>query len=92
MFSVGIVKPKKPNSAREKLSKLIAKRGSYSICSWFRHKLVKNSEVMIRGGRVPDLPGVRYHLLRHKKDLIVTEVPTRRNRRSKFGVKSRKRN
>lgn len=42
---------------------------------------------MIRGGRVPDLPGVRYHLLRMKKDFNSLETRTRNQRRSKFGVK-----
>ena len=43
---------------------------------------------MIRGGRVPDLPGVKYHLLRMKKDFNTFENIDRTNRRSKYGIKS----
>jgi archaellum component FlaC len=42
---------------------------------------------MIRGGRVPDLPGVRYHVMRAKKDFTTLESRTRSQRRSKYGVK-----
>jgi small subunit ribosomal protein S12 len=86
---VGIVKPKKPNSAQRKITKVCLSNGRYLIAyiPGFGHKLQKNNEVMVRGGRVPDLPGVRYHLLRGKKDFIMAENRKRMNRRSKFSTK-----
>nr|ADD25165.1 ribosomal protein S12 [Didymium iridis]ADD25166.1 ribosomal protein S12 [Didymium iridis] len=86
---VGVVKPKKPNSAQRKITKVCLSNGRYLIAyiPGFGHRLQKNNEVMVRGGRVPDLPGVRYHLLRGKKDFVTTEIGTRTNRRSKFGTK-----
>jgi len=86
---VGIVKPKKPNSAQRKITKVCLSNGRYLIAyiPGFGHKLMKNHEVMIRGGRVPDLPGVRYHLMRLKKDFNMVEVITRYQKRSKYGVK-----
>jgi len=53
----------------------------------FGHKLQKNSEVMVRGGRVPDMPGCHYHVLRNKKDHRELETIERTQRRSKFGIK-----
>jgi small subunit ribosomal protein S12 len=86
---VGIVKPKKPNSAQRKITKVCLSNGRYLIAyiPGFGHKLQKNNEVMVRGGRVPDLPGVRYHLLRGKKDFNAPENRKRMNRRSKFSTK-----
>jgi small subunit ribosomal protein S12 len=87
---VGIVKPKKPNSAQRKITKvcLSNKRLLIAYIPGFGHKLQKNNEVMVRGGRVPDLPGVRYHVLRFKKDLTQAEIISRSKRRSKYGIKS----
>jgi small subunit ribosomal protein S12 len=87
---VGIVKPKKPNSAQRKIAKVLlsSKRTIIAYIPGFGHRLMKTSEVMVRGGRVPDLPGVRYHIMRFKKDLMVTEIPNRMHRRSKYGVKN----
>jgi len=86
---VGIVKPKKPNSAQRKIAKvrLTNDRLLLAYIPGFGHKLQKNSEVMVRGGRVPDLPGCRYHILRGKKDLKTPEEITRVHRRSKYGIK-----
>jgi len=47
----------------------------------------KHFDVLVRGGRTPDLPGVRYHLYRNKLDFIAAETIERRYRRSKFGKK-----
>jgi len=87
---VGIVKPKKPNSAQRKIAKvrLTNDRELIAYIPGFGHTLSKNSEVMVRGGRVPDLPGCRYHILRGKKDHNTAEEPKRMQRRSKFGCKS----
>jgi small subunit ribosomal protein S12 len=87
---VGIVKPKKPNSAQRKIAKVRLSNDRLLIAyiPGFGHKLVKNSEVMVRGGRVPDLPGVRYHILRGKKDLQTLEINPRSSRRSKYGIKN----
>jgi len=49
--------------------------------------VTKNFDVLVRGGLVPDLPGVRYHIFRHKFDFIMSEYIVRSARRSKFGCK-----
>lgn len=86
---VGVVKPKKPNSAQRKIAKVRLSNDRLLIAyiPGFGHQLQKNSEVMVRGGRVPDLPGVRYHIIRHKKDFTSAEAISRVNRRSKFTIK-----
>lgn len=82
-------KPKKPNSAQRKIAKVQLINGRFLLAyiPGFGHKLSKNSQVLVRGGRVPDLPGVRYHIMRNKEDLKTPEVYVRRNRRSKYGIK-----
>jgi len=87
---VGTVKPKKPNSAQRKITKVCLSNDRYLIAyiPGFGHRLQKNNEVMIRGGRVPDLPGVRYHVMRLKKDFTWLENISRYQRRSKYGVKN----
>jgi len=52
--------------------------------------VTKNFDVLVRGGRVPDLPGVRYHIYRHKIDFIMSEFVNRTSRRSKFNQKQHK--
>jgi small subunit ribosomal protein S12 len=86
---VGTVKPKKPNSAQRKIAKvqLTNERFLIAYIPGFGHNLKKNSEVMVRGGRVPDLPGCRYHIMRNKKDLNTPEAIKRTNRRSKYGLR-----
>lgn len=86
---VNRVKPKKPNSAQRAIAKveLCNGRELMAYIPGFGHKLVKNSEVMVRGGRVPDMPGCRYHILRNKKDLMTPETQSRVHRRSKYGIK-----
>lgn len=86
---VGTVKPKKPNSAQRKIAKvcLSNKRNLIAYIPGRGHQLQKHSAVMVRGGRVPDLPGCRYHLIRKKLDFKTKENFNRKNRRSKFSVK-----
>jgi len=79
--------PKKPNSAVRKVAKvrLTNKRNVMAYIPGEGHNLQQHSIVIIRGGRVKDLPGVNYHIIRGLKDLI--GVKNRKNARSKYGVK-----
>ena len=79
--------PKKPNSAMRKVAKVRLSNG-YEVISYIpgeKHNLQEHSVVLIRGGRVKDLPGVRYHILRGVLD--TQGVKDRRQRRSKYGAK-----
>jgi small subunit ribosomal protein S12 len=79
--------PKKPNSAMRKVAKVRLTNG-YEIVSYIPgegHNLQEHSVVMIRGGRVKDLPGVRYHIIRGTLD--TQGIAKRRQRRSKYGAK-----
>lgn len=79
--------PKKPNSALRKVAKVRLTNG-YEVISYIPgegHNLQEHSVVLIRGGRVKDLPGVRYHILRGVLD--TQGVSSRRQRRSKYGAK-----
>ena len=79
--------PKKPNSALRKVAKVRLNNG-YEVISYIPgegHNLQEHSVVLIRGGRVKDLPGVRYHILRGVLD--TQGVKDRRQRRSKYGTK-----
>jgi len=79
--------PKKPNSALRKVAKVRLTNG-YEVVSYIPgegHNLQEHSVVMIRGGRVKDLPGVRYHIIRGTLD--TQGVSDRRQRRSKYGAK-----
>jgi len=79
--------PKKPNSALRKVAKVRLTNG-YEVVSYIPgegHNLQEHSVVLIRGGRVKDLPGVRYHILRGVLD--TQGVTKRRQRRSKYGAK-----
>jgi small subunit ribosomal protein S12 len=80
--------PKKPNSALRKLAKLRLSNGKkiYAYIPGEGHNLQQYSTVLIRGGRVKDLPGVKYHLIRGKLDL--TGLKNRRTSRSKYGTKN----
>ena len=79
--------PKKPNSALRKVARVRLSNGS-EVTSYIPgegHNLQEHSVVMIRGGRVKDLPGVRYHTVR---GLLDTQgVANRKQRRSKYGTK-----
>ena len=79
--------PKKPNSALRKVAKVRLTNG-YEVVTYIPgegHNLQEHSVVMIRGGRVKDLPGVRYHIIRGTLD--TQGVKDRRQRRSKYGAK-----
>jgi len=79
--------PKKPNSALRKVARIRLTNG-FEVTSYIPgegHNLQEHSVVMIRGGRVKDLPGVRYHIIRGTLD--TQGVNDRRQRRSKYGAK-----
>ena len=79
--------PKKPNSAMRKVAKVRLTNG-FEVIAYIPdegHTLQEHSIVLIRGGRVKDLPGVRYHVVRGALD--ATGVEKRRRSRSKYGVK-----
>ena len=79
--------PRKPNSALRKVCKVRLTSG-YEVISYIGgegHNLQEHSVVLIRGGRVKDLPGVRYHTVRGTLD--TTGVEDRKQRRSKYGSK-----
>ena len=79
--------PKKPNSALRKVAKVRLTNG-FEVIGYIPgegHNLQEHSVVMIRGGRVKDLPGVRYHIIRGVLD--TQGVADRRQRRSKYGAK-----
>ena len=79
--------PKKPNSALRKVARVRLTNG-YEVSSYIGgegHNLQEHSVVLVRGGRVADLPGVRYHIVRGTLDSLAVEG---RNRgRSKYGAK-----
>lgn len=80
--------PKKPNSALRKLVKLKLSNGKrvYAYIPGEGHNLQQYSTVLMRGGRVKDLPGVKYHLIRGKLDLL--GIKKRKTSRSKYGTKN----
>lgn len=81
--------PKKPNSALRKLVKLTLfsnKKKIYAYIPGEGHNLQAYSTVLMRGGRVKDLPGVKYHLIRGKLDLL--GLKERKTSRSKYGTKN----
>ncbi len=82
--------PKKPNSALRKVARVRLTNG-YEITSYIPgegHNLQEHSVVLVRGGRVKDLPGVRYHIVRGSLD--TTGVEKRKQSRSKYGTKAGK--
>ena len=79
--------PKKPNSALRKIAK-VRLTNHVEVTAYIPgegHELQEHSVVLIRGGRVPDLPGVRYHIIRGAMD--TTGVANRKQGRSKYGAK-----
>jgi small subunit ribosomal protein S12 len=83
--------PKKPNSALRKVARVRLTNG-IEVTSYIPgegHNLQEHSVVLIRGGRVKDLPGVRYHVVRGKLDAV--GVSDRRQGRSKYGARRPKR-
>ena len=84
------VTPKKPNSALRKVARVRLTNGMEVTCyiPGEGHNLQEHSIVMIRGGRVKDLPGVRYHIVRGTLD--TAGVQNRKQSRSKYGMKAPK--
>ena len=79
--------PKKPNSALRKIARVRLTNG-IEVTAYIGgegHNLQEHSIVLVRGGRVKDLPGVRYHIVRGTQD--ASSVETRRQGRSKYGAK-----
>jgi small subunit ribosomal protein S12 len=86
-FKVYTTSPKKPNSALRKVCGVRLTNG-YEVISYIpgeKHNLQEHSSVLIRGGRVKDLPGVRYHTVRGTLD--TQGVQNRKQSRSKYGSK-----
>ena len=79
--------PKKPNSALRKVAKIKLSnfKGIIGYIPGISHNLQEHSIVLVRGGRVQDLPGVKYHLIRGKYDLL--GLRNRKTSRSKYGTK-----
>ena len=82
--------PKKPNSALRKIARVRLTNGMEATCyiPGIGHNLQEHSVVLIRGGRVRDLPGVRYHIIRGALD--AQGVANRNQSRSKYGAKRAK--
>lgn len=82
--------PKKPNSALRKVARLRLSSGIEvtAYIPGIGHNLQEHSVVLVRGGRVKDLPGVRYHIIRGTLD--AAGVKNRKNSRSKYGTKKPK--
>jgi len=87
---VSTTTPKKPNSALRKIARVRLSNGMEvtAYIPGIGHNLQEHSIVMLRGGRVPDLPGVRYHIVRGVLD--AAGVGERKRGRSKYGVKKPK--
>jgi len=82
--------PKKPNSAMRKVARVRLSNG-IEVTAYIPgegHSLQEHSIVLVRGGRVKDLPGVRYHIVRGAKD--ATGVENRKRSRSKYGTRRKK--
>ncbi|MCL2126889.1 MAG: 30S ribosomal protein S12 [Treponema sp.] len=81
------VTPKKPNSALRKVARVRLSHGTEvtAYIPGIGHNLQEHSVVLVRGGRVKDLPGVRYHIIRGAKDTL--GVTDRKRGRSKYGAK-----
>nr|YP_009176121.1 ribosomal protein S12 [Juniperus cedrus]YP_010325769.1 ribosomal protein S12 [Juniperus rigida]ALI30934.1 ribosomal protein S12 [Juniperus cedrus]UNO55989.1 ribosomal protein S12 [Juniperus rigida] len=93
-FSVNFstITPKKPNSALRKVAR-VRLTSKYEITAYIPgidHNLQEHSVVLVRGGRVKDLPGVKYHIIRGILDAV--SVKNRKQGRSKYGVKKPKLN
>ena len=89
-FKVFVKTPKKPNSALRKVARVRLSNG-FEVTAYIPgegHNLQEHSVVLLRGGRVKDLPGVRYHILRGNLD--TQGVANRKKRRSLYGTKKPK--
>ena len=91
-LSVKTTTPKKPNSALRKIARVKLSNGREGTCyiPGIGHNLQEHSVVLVRGGRVRDLPGVRYHIIRGSLD--TAGVAKRMQSRSKYGAKKPKSN
>ena len=90
-FKVFTRTPKKPNSGVRKVARVRLTNGR-KITSYIPgkgHSLQEHSVVLVRGGRVQDLPGVKYHMIRGKYDFSANSVVKRQHARSKYGVKKK---
>nr|YP_010176617.1 ribosomal protein S12 [Duranta erecta]YP_010176662.1 ribosomal protein S12 [Duranta erecta]QSQ72375.1 ribosomal protein S12 [Duranta erecta]QSQ72420.1 ribosomal protein S12 [Duranta erecta] len=84
------INPKKPNSASRKVARVRLTSG-FEITAYIPgvgHNLQEHSSVLVRGGRVKDLPGIKYHIVRGTLDAVA--VKDRQQGRSKYGVKKPK--
>jgi len=88
--SVKVASPKKPNSAARKIARVRLSNGMEvsAYIPGIGHNLQEHSTVLIRGGRIKDVPGVRYHVVRGKMD--TAGVSNRKQARSKYGAKKPK--
>lgn len=86
-LTVKTTTPKKPNSALRKVARVKLSNGQEGTCyiPGIGHNLQEHSVVLVRGGRVKDLPGVRYHIIRGALD--ASGVAKRMQSRSKYGAK-----
>ncbi len=89
-LQVKTMTPKKPNSALRKVARVRLTNGAevWGYIGGVGHNLQEHSIVLVRGGRVKDLPGVRYHIVRGTLDTLGVEG--RRRSRSKYGTKTPK--
>ena len=89
-LTVTTTTPKKPNSALRKICRVRLSTGKETTCyiPGEGHNLQEHNVVLVRGGRVPDLPGVRYHVVRGALDTAA--VQKRKQGRSKYGAKKPK--
>ena len=89
---VYVIKPKKPNSANRCVARVKLTNGEVVTCyvPGEKNNLQEHAIVLIRGGRVKDLPGVRYHIIRGAED--ASAVADRHQGRSKYGTKATKTN
>ena len=89
-INVKIITPKKPNSALRKVARVRLTNGMEvtAYIPGIGHNLQEHSVVLLRGGRVKDLPGVRYHIVRGVLD--AAGVEGRKRQRSKYGTKRQK--
>lgn len=84
-----IVKPKKPNSAQRKIAQVKFKHRHVLVyIPGQGHNISKHSTVLIRGGRIPDLPGIKLRMIRGALDFTGSEKITRAHRRSKYAIKN----
>ncbi len=89
-LAVKTTTPRKPNSALRKIARVKLSNGQEGTCyiPGIGHNLQEHSVVLVRGGRVKDLPGVRYHIIRGALD--ASGVAKRNQSRSKYGAKKPK--